>query len=263
MSESSEEITIEHVLVALDASAHGLAALDAAARIAAELRAELRGLFVEDADLLRLPGLPFVREVAYASAVQRQLSLSAIERTLRAKAEQVRQALATSAGRARVQWRFEVTRGQLAKATLAAAQQADLVIVGRAPKPSLAPSRIAREAKQRPIIVVYEGTASGLRALSTAAQLASDHAGQILILVAAPDEAQAGPLRKQALAWLEQRGLAAKAAQSHVTSGLHLAQVARRFRGSVLLLGRDSKLLDEATFEVLAGDLDYPVGLVR
>ena len=54
MNESEPKFAIRRILIALDASTHSLAALDAAAEMAANMQAELIGLFVEDENLLHL-----------------------------------------------------------------------------------------------------------------------------------------------------------------------------------------------------------------
>jgi len=51
------------ILVALDATEDSLTSLDLATRLAAKLRAELEGLFVEDINLLRMADLPCTRVV--------------------------------------------------------------------------------------------------------------------------------------------------------------------------------------------------------
>ena len=55
MNEQEHALIIRRILVALDTSKHSLAALEAADELAAWLKAELFGLFVEDINLLR-PG---------------------------------------------------------------------------------------------------------------------------------------------------------------------------------------------------------------
>ena len=52
MNERELEPTIRRILVALDASPHSLAALEAASELADALKAELVGIFVEDVNLL-------------------------------------------------------------------------------------------------------------------------------------------------------------------------------------------------------------------
>ena len=86
MNTRSSEFTVRRVLVALDASAHSLAALEMALDLAVVSKAELVGLFVEDAHLLRLAESPQARELLYPSAEQRPLTLASMEQRLRLRA---------------------------------------------------------------------------------------------------------------------------------------------------------------------------------
>lgn len=116
------------IVVLLDASAAGKAALAAAAARAAELEAELLAVFVEDVDLLHLAGLPFAREIGFPSATRRELDASAMERALRQIADEARRSVAEIAKRMPLQWSFQIARGALSTQMLAAAAEADLVI---------------------------------------------------------------------------------------------------------------------------------------
>jgi nucleotide-binding universal stress UspA family protein len=116
------------VVVLLDASAPGRAALEAAAAHAAELEAELVAVFVEDVDLLHLAGLPFAREIGFPSAERRELDASSMERALHQIAEEARRSIAELAERRPLQWSFQIVRGDLSAQMLAAAAEADLVI---------------------------------------------------------------------------------------------------------------------------------------
>ncbi len=80
MTDPEARAPIRRILVALDASGASLAALDAAARLAATLEAELLGLFVEDEDLLRLAGLPCAREVGFTFTQARRMESADMER---------------------------------------------------------------------------------------------------------------------------------------------------------------------------------------
>ena len=131
MTEAEQVPSIRRILVALDASPHSMAALEAAAELAAGLQAELLGVFVEDVNLLRLAGLPFAREVHAFSAIPRALDSQEIERELRAQAERARRALARAAEREQVRWTFRVVRGPVLEELLAASAQADLISLGK------------------------------------------------------------------------------------------------------------------------------------
>lgn len=116
------------IVVLLDASAPGMEALEAAAARAAELEAELVAVFVEDADLLHLAGLPFAREIGVASATRRAMDTASMQRSLRALADEARRSIEAVAQRTPLQWSFSVARGALDEQMLAAAAQADLIV---------------------------------------------------------------------------------------------------------------------------------------
>jgi hypothetical protein len=58
---------IKRVVVSLDTAAETAPAIDTAARLAARWRVPLHGVFVEDAELIDLAGLPFARQVTLAT----------------------------------------------------------------------------------------------------------------------------------------------------------------------------------------------------
>ncbi|MEJ2163975.1 MAG: hypothetical protein P8X90_00500 [Desulfobacterales bacterium] len=95
-----------------------------AADLAERLEAELIGLFVEDINLLRVAGLPFVREISFFSPTLRRLESIEMEHQLRAQAEQMRRIVAQTAEQRGVSWQFRVTRGPVAAEVLAAGADA-------------------------------------------------------------------------------------------------------------------------------------------
>lgn len=120
--------TIRRILVALDASADSVAGLEAAADLAALLRAELLGLFVEDLDLVQLPSLSFATEIDSLSGEIRPLAPDKLERHLRQRAARARRSLEEVASRLRVAWSFRTVRGRVSTELMAA--EADLIALG-------------------------------------------------------------------------------------------------------------------------------------
>ena len=111
MSEERQRLAIRRILVALDASPHSLAALEAAVTLAARFRAELAGLFVEDADLLRFAELPFAEEIGLFSAQRRRLDGLELERQMRAQMVRIRRLFSGATRQAHVEGSFRVVRG--------------------------------------------------------------------------------------------------------------------------------------------------------
>src|SRR5690606_31783004 len=123
---------IRRILVALDASPSSLAALQAAADLAAANDAELYGIYVEDVNLLRLADLPLVRQQSLFFSGGRSISRQQLERELRIQARQARRALEDAARRRRLRWTFRTAQGIISVELLAAASEADLIILGKA-----------------------------------------------------------------------------------------------------------------------------------
>lgn len=116
MAHEPQEIRIRRIIACF---APGRAvAPQAIARLAKDMQAELLGLFIEDAELLRFAALPFAAEVGYPSAARRTLDPAAVERALRNQAASVRQALAASLGTH--DWSFRVARASPSQAVAAA-----------------------------------------------------------------------------------------------------------------------------------------------
>ncbi|MDP6706774.1 MAG: universal stress protein, partial [Alphaproteobacteria bacterium] len=103
------------VLVALDAGPGSRESLRRAAELADEMGAELSALFVEDANLFRLAGLP-AAEIALGSGARRPFETRTLERELRARAAEARAELEEIARARQLAWSFQVWRGQMREA---------------------------------------------------------------------------------------------------------------------------------------------------
>jgi nucleotide-binding universal stress UspA family protein len=280
MSERDEGLTIRRILVALDASRDSLAALEAAAELAASLEAELQGIFVEDANLLRVAGLSVAREVRYPFAAPARLDRARMERALRAQAVQARRALAQASERRHVRWSFRVVRGEVALEVLAAAVEADLLTLGKASRPLTRRVRLGSTARaaaaeapccvlmlqrdvgiRSPVVVTYDGTPTALKALMMAARLARQQGGDltVLTLADAPDAAQR--LQAEAADLLRGRRLVVRYRQLLNAGRATVAHEVRAEGSGVLVLS--GTVLSEEALQVLLDEVDCPVLLVR
>ena len=114
---------VRRIVAALQPQRPASDRVPAIANLARRMEAELLGLFVEDIDLLHFAALPFAHELGEASAVRRQVDVSAMERQMRARAEELRAALAEALEEAPVQWTFRVERGPVPRQVLAAGME--------------------------------------------------------------------------------------------------------------------------------------------
>ena len=280
MSRQNDEWTIRRILVALDASRHSLAALEAAVELAASLEAELQGLFVEDINLLRLAGLPVAREVLYPFVAATRLDRARMERELRAQATQARRALAAACEQRQIKWSFRVVRGEVAPEVLAAALEADLLSLGKASRPLTGRVRLGSTARaaaaqaprsvlllQRgvgigpPVVVTYDGSSTARQALMMATRLAQKEGCYLTVLILADTPDVARRLHAQAADFLRGHRLVIRYRRLVDAGVATLAHEVRTEGSGVLVLS--GTILSSEALQVLLDEVDCPVLLVR
>ncbi|HWB14638.1 MAG TPA: hypothetical protein VG826_35775 [Pirellulales bacterium] len=258
MTEQPGAASTGRVLVVVDSAAEAESAIQAAARLAADLSAELSGLFVENADLIRLADLPFAAEIATSPPMLRRLDRELLQRTLRAQAEQARRTLAEAASSLRVQWSFQVARGHSTEIALTAAGQLDLLMIrlaGRQPRrPIGAPQRALGVT-----MVVLDATPSAERTLETALSAASG--GRLVVLFAAASRG-AATIRERLAELLARVAPKAILQERPARDVNDLLQAADQGRVGLLVISRANLLLTETNVRLLAANLDCPLLLV-
>lgn len=154
---------IRRILVAIDASEHSQAALRAAVELARQTHGEVQGIFVEDENLLRMADISFTREIRLFSTGVSACSTEDIRRQLRVQAQRAEELLSHVSERAGVPASFRVVRGQVTRELLAAAEEIDLISLGRAghakgDQPVLGSTAEAvLQQAARPVMVLREG----------------------------------------------------------------------------------------------------------
>jgi len=195
------DLTIRRILVALDASQHSQHALDVAAQLAAWHNAEIEGLYVEDINLLRLAALGVGQEIGPTSPSPLPLEPDQLARRLSLGAAEARRVMADTAERHSVRWAFRVERGNVASVICHAAEEVDIVALGRAGAGRPGPGRLGSTAQaltdQLPqsVIVVqapvttgqnvmtfFDGSECGRRAVTTAASLCKRLQARLVVL---------------------------------------------------------------------------------
>ena len=282
MNENEPKLAIRRILVALDASTHSLAALNAAAEMAANMQAELIGLYVEDENLLHLAGLPFAHEVHSQSAESEPMDSDKMQQELKLQASQARRALEEAANRVNARWSFRVVRGQVTASVLAAALDADLLAMGRASRPLVSGSRLGSTAREvststnksvllmprtgdldYPVLVTYDGSKSSRQALGAAARLARSGGDKLNVLLLADTIEATEPLKQEVTDWLERRSMTAGFHWLPQATTANLVEMVQTAENCVLVLGGESRLVEAAAIQDLLDKTDCPVMLVR
>lgn len=226
MSEADAVPAVPRIVVSFDTTPVGEAALEAALGLAAILHAEIAGLFVEDAALMRIAALPFTRELGLTSAALRPIESAGIERALKLQAAQSRASLEAAAVALKLPWSFQVVRGESINAVLEFTRESALVVMGSASagvvaqsvrlveraraRPSASARETFRHLRARPIAMLFDGSERALRSLAAAHTLAARAASRLTLLVVADKADGYERRRQQARSWLAERGGTAK-----------------------------------------------------
>lgn len=276
---SYDSMIIKRILVALDASPHSLAALETAARFATKFQAELVGIFVEDINLVRMSEMPFASELGYYSAARRPLTSTEILRQLRVQARWAQHALALLAERAHINWSFRTVRGAVPAELLAAASEADLLILGKAGwsrKRSLGstarvvitqPPRQAMVLQagvhlERPILVIYDGSPNSQKALSTALNLRTEE-NPIMVVLLTEGAESAQALQEEIRGHFPNESSKLHFYWFPTLDIKRLAQLVRLEQCSIFIIPAQSKNIPEEDLLALMNAMDCAVLLVR
>jgi nucleotide-binding universal stress UspA family protein len=283
VSEERQTLTIERILVALDASPHSLAALEAAVDLAVRFQAELAGLFVEDENLLRLAELPFLSEIGIFTATRRHIDGKELERQIRVQSRRIRRVFTLTTERAHVRWSFRVVRGTVLSEVLTAASEADVLVLGRAGWSLLRRGQLGSTVRGilperfglalilkegtclgAPLAVVYDGSPVAERALIAADTLRRQSDGdQVLIVLLMAEEPQrARALQSQAASCLADRNTVAHYRSLTGANVFWLADILEAEGCGTLVLPARSSALQNSVLVALLEHLDLPVLLV-
>jgi hypothetical protein len=191
------------VVVAFDWGSENTGAVELVTALAERLRAELKAMFVEDIDLMRLAEHPHVFAFSTLSATGQQLAAEHLRRVLRSRLARSRAAIEAAAQRRQLKYAFEVRQGRLLAEALKAAESEDLVILswtaggrtasfGSGQAPPMVIAHALAEAHARsvlllhpdapaggPLVLAYDGSAAADAALVAALEIADDDGGVI------------------------------------------------------------------------------------
>jgi len=119
------------VLLALEPAGINPGSLQIAVQLSRTLRAELTSLLLEDVALLRAAALPFAREISH-SGTERMLDPATLERSLRVRADRLREELARQIDPSGIAWSLRSLRGPGLETLLNEIRQSDVTVFGRA-----------------------------------------------------------------------------------------------------------------------------------
>jgi nucleotide-binding universal stress UspA family protein len=184
------KLSIDRILLAIDASLQEEDVLETAVEAAVLLNAHLLALFVEDTNLLKLAELPFAKELDRSSGTMRSLDPGGIRRALQADAQRFRKRLNSASEKRKIGVSMRVVRGQCVTTAMEMAGSGDIVVLSNVAGVTYRASTRVRartggrtRPAQKSVCAVYDGTPGSRRALAVATGLAGKNNSGLLVLV--------------------------------------------------------------------------------
>lgn len=281
MRTKAEGSGYRRVLVQVDTSTHCRDTLDAAIDIAARLQAELRGVFIEDRDLVATGGLDFVREFSLSSPSARAFDNKTLDAQMKALASSARRQLERAGARRNVSVVFRTVRGDFQQEMANAAGDADLVIIegtgrlhgryfraglpGRAlPRPAGRPTLLLKAGRPlaKQFIVICDSGDNARKCLGAALSLPGDREREITLLPCAGSAAEGEKIAAELAALTAELELSARVA---APTGLAAEFILARplAPGSLLVVADGGAVLGQEANARLLFESPYPLLLVH
>lgn len=137
------------ILIAADVGSYSITTISLAVQMAASMNIRLRGLFIEDEDLLQVTGLPITREISLTTARERPTDVDQMQRSMRSVARQFEKTLRQEAGALQIGCSFDYVRGRVREIGFKPGNEATyMMILGQSAshrlrsRPERAPRRI-------------------------------------------------------------------------------------------------------------------------
>jgi hypothetical protein len=223
---------------------------------------EMKGVFLEEADVQHAAELPFVQELCRVTFSVREFNNEHFERALGLRMRTAQRALAVLARRAGVTHSFQNVRGSAARLLWETASESDVTIFEpvRRVTISLTSAAVLPHPLQR-IAVLIDDADTGSRALAAALQITDGHLHRLSILLT-PAAAADERVRQLVL----DGGHHDRPGRIHTLpdeSAPALIQAIQAEGPALLVIGASSGLLTTEVLRALRAGLRCPVCLVR
>lgn len=267
---------IRRIVVAIDASSHSLAGLEAAVGLASRLDADLAGLFIEDINLLRLGELPISNQVGRYSAKRQKITGDEIRRQLSTQSRWAFEALEMLSNQSNLRWSFNVAQGAILPELAKAAEEADLIILG---KTGWSDTRligsttrailtehgnltlILREGVKlgETMMILYDGSAASKKALDVVGQISDAAEGQLVVMLVAEDRPASDRLAEEVGHWNEGRNYPLVFLWTPDTHPLIVCSIARTEESGILVIPQGNNLFTNVELVNVLNDINCPV----
>jgi hypothetical protein len=181
------------VVVAADVCSYSIPVVNLAVQIAASVGSGVRGLFVEDPELLALIGSPLTREISLTTGSARPSSNERMQRMLRTVSRQFESTLQREAQALQITWSYEYVHGRVEDVGLRTDRDIALAILG---KTGLHRVDDGPAGRIRRVLLVYDPAVRPFEALAVLLRQFGSDKKQVTLVAEAPLTNAAQELRR-------------------------------------------------------------------
>lgn len=222
MTDLRQDSKNPRIVIGLRAGVDFDPSVGAATMLAAAIKAEILGLFVQEEAMLDLAGLPFARVSQFGTAKTAPLTAGSMAAAMARSAEMCRRALSAHADKAQIRWSFSIEQGDLPLTLRGNVAAGDFLVLSGTGRGFGAtqvidemrglPSGIRgvvvaarqRSARQHgPVVAIDDGDAAGEFTVSLAQRVARAANATIELFVIASDDAEAKRIVERAKSKIE------------------------------------------------------------
>ncbi len=274
-------MNIKRILVAIDASSYSLNALETAVNLAEKLQVDLHGIYIEDSNLLRLAQLPFAREYRFSREKSQKLDTSQMSEQLRLQATLARRHFNESVTKKNINHSFQTLQGTISGELEKAAQDTDILVMGRISRSLMQTSQLGSTAKTavsdthaslllthatfdptKPILLIHDGSNSADNALILAITWGGEN-GRYNILINSPIDDQAQQIKNKIDAIFQNKQIKGSFRRLHhinleeIQYALHITQ------SGMLIVNHNNKQLTKSAINDLLERVECPLLILK
>lgn len=276
----NREILLHNILVAIDTSSHSRAALKAAAALAKIMEARIHGLFVQDEIWSKISRIPSSSTINELTGTIRPLKQKKLEHQIEMLEKRLRRRLETISRKNKIKHSWESVRGIVEEKILEAAEEADLITIGRRGSSFPGRRRLGSSAKaviqksDKPVLILkqglelgskitilYDASAESQRGMRLALSLAQKNDSPITILVADNNSKALKERDKELENTLEEVSISTTVKLLEHTDTWSFLNSVRNLNSDLLVISKNQPVIRD-NLEIVLNNLNCPILLI-
>jgi nucleotide-binding universal stress UspA family protein len=283
MAEDKEKtILFREILVAVDTSSHSRAALEAAASLAKISKAHLNGIFVEEENWSHVGQLPPASAINAITGQSESLEKDVLQQQVQQLAARLQREIERISRRNEIRHTWKAVRGRVAEEILKAAEDADLITIGRRGRSFIQKSKLGSTTREiirkadkpililkeglvlgRTITVVYNGTPQSQNGLKMALNIARENEWELAVLVTDGSKSEGSDRDKTAEKMVENADISVNIHLLRKSSVGRFLNIVNYEHSGLLIIPRNQSFLQGEALEITIEHIQCPVLLVN